>query len=297
MAFYQVPINALRDGQVKSISSLDIVPGDVVFLRDPIKIPFEGIILQGSALINECALTGESVPVVKKADRLDRLHANPGKIDKNAYVYEGTTIIQVSDKKRMTKYEPYRQNYGIPVCVVRTNFVTTKGQLIRIILFPREQENIFQRQAVKFLFFLFALAILTYVVVVIINYDYEETVDLVIKFIDLILIAVPPALPVSMTFGIIYAIEKLQKKSIFCISQNKVITGGMIEFACFDKTGTLTQDYMDFYCSVPAYQGKFHTQVVNNEEMSNYMIENVTKKPYYLPILNNMASNHSIIKI
>lgn len=45
---------------------------------------------------------------MKKADRLDRLYANPGKIDKNAYVYEGTTIIQVSDKKRMTKYEPYR---------------------------------------------------------------------------------------------------------------------------------------------------------------------------------------------
>lgn len=58
------------------------------------------------------------------------------------------------------------------MCVVRTNFVTTKGQLIRIILFPREQENIFQKQAVKFLFFLFMLAILTYVVVVIINYQY-----------------------------------------------------------------------------------------------------------------------------
>ena len=58
------------------------------------------------------------------------------------------------------------------MCVVRTNFVTTKGQLIRIILFPREQENIFQKQAVKFLFFLFVLAILTYVVVVIINYQY-----------------------------------------------------------------------------------------------------------------------------
>ena len=58
------------------------------------------------------------------------------------------------------------------MCVVRTNFVTTKGQLLRIILFPREQENIFQKQAVKFLFFLFMLAILTYVVVVIINYQY-----------------------------------------------------------------------------------------------------------------------------
>lgn len=87
MAYYEITVYALRDGQVKPISSLDVVPGDVIFLRDPIKIPFEGIILEGSALINECALTGESVPVVKKADRLDRVNSNPSKVDKNAFVY------------------------------------------------------------------------------------------------------------------------------------------------------------------------------------------------------------------
>lgn len=68
----------------------------------------------------------------------------------------------------------------------------------------------------------------------------------------------PPSLPVSMTFGIIYAVEKMRAKSIFCISQNKVITGGIIEFCCFDKTGTLTEDFMDFFCLVPASNGKFH---------------------------------------
>jgi P-type E1-E2 ATPase len=76
---------------------LDIVPGDIVFLKKPIKIPFEGVILEGSALINECALTGESVPVVKKADRLDKLAINPDAVDKSAFVFEGTTIIQVSN--------------------------------------------------------------------------------------------------------------------------------------------------------------------------------------------------------
>jgi len=45
MAFYEIQLNTLRDGVVKQISSLDIVPGDIVFLRKPIKIPFEGIIL------------------------------------------------------------------------------------------------------------------------------------------------------------------------------------------------------------------------------------------------------------
>lgn len=52
MAYYEVKVNVLRSGEVSEISSIDVVPGDVVFLKDSIKIPFEGIILEGSALIN-----------------------------------------------------------------------------------------------------------------------------------------------------------------------------------------------------------------------------------------------------
>lgn len=55
------------------------------------------------------------------------------------------------------------------------------------------------------------VAVSTYIILIVINWSVLEVSDIIIKFIDLILIAVPPALPVSMTFGIIYAIEKLQK--------------------------------------------------------------------------------------
>lgn len=33
-------VNVLRNGVVKKISSLEVVPGDIVFLRDPIKLSF-----------------------------------------------------------------------------------------------------------------------------------------------------------------------------------------------------------------------------------------------------------------
>jgi cation-transporting ATPase 13A2 len=52
MAFYTIPVNVLRNGNVVNISSYELVPGDVVFLKDPVKLPFEGIIMEGSALIN-----------------------------------------------------------------------------------------------------------------------------------------------------------------------------------------------------------------------------------------------------
>lgn len=100
-----------------------------------------------------------------------------------------------------------------------------------------------------------------------------------------------------MTFGIIYAIERLQEKNIFCIAQNKVISGGMIEFCCFDKTGTLTEDFMDFECIVPANETKFYPAVSNNQKNIDKMLEDLPKFPFFKHILANMASVNSIIKI
>lgn len=57
-----------------------------MFLNKQIRIPFDGVILEGNALINECALTGESVPIVKKADGVDK-YKNCHMLDKNAFVY------------------------------------------------------------------------------------------------------------------------------------------------------------------------------------------------------------------
>lgn len=50
--------------------------------------------------------------------------------------------------------------------MIRTNFVTMKGQLIRIISFPIEKTNIFERQSSYFLILLFVLAVSSYVVLI-----------------------------------------------------------------------------------------------------------------------------------
>ena len=40
------------------LSSDEIVPGDIVFINQPMKIPFDGFLLGGELLVNESALTG-----------------------------------------------------------------------------------------------------------------------------------------------------------------------------------------------------------------------------------------------
>ena len=55
------------------------------------------------------------------------------------------------------------------------------------------------------------------------------------KSLDLITIAIPPALPVAMTVGVAFAQSRLKKKRIFCINPSVINVCGVINVACFDK--------------------------------------------------------------
>lgn len=48
-----------------------------------------------------------------------------------------------------------------------------------------------------------------------------------------------------MSIGTSFAIRRLRKNDIFCISPNRVNVGGKVNLVCFDKTGTLTEEGLD----------------------------------------------------
>jgi hypothetical protein len=52
MAFYTTPMKVLRGKEVVECSSIDLVPGDIAFLKKSIKLPFDGVLLGGSVLMN-----------------------------------------------------------------------------------------------------------------------------------------------------------------------------------------------------------------------------------------------------
>ena len=62
------------------------------------------------------------------------------------------------------------------------------------------------------------------------------------RSLDLITITVPPALPAAMTCGTVFAISRLKKSKIFCISPPRVNLAGRVTTFAFDKTGTLTEE-------------------------------------------------------
>lgn len=58
MAYYTRDMHALRGREVRHMDSSEFVPGDIVFIKQSIKLPFDGVLLGGSVLMNESALTG-----------------------------------------------------------------------------------------------------------------------------------------------------------------------------------------------------------------------------------------------
>lgn len=74
-----------------------------------------------------------------------------------------------------------------------------------------------------------------------------DSTTMILRALDLITIVVPPALPATLSIGTSFAISRLKKVGIFCISPPRVNIGGKIDCMCFDKTGTLTEDGLDIH--------------------------------------------------
>lgn len=62
--------NILRDGEELTVPVEEVAKGDIFVVRPGESIPVDGRVLEGSGAINESALTGESIPVDKKAGDL-----------------------------------------------------------------------------------------------------------------------------------------------------------------------------------------------------------------------------------
>lgn len=65
---------------------------------------------------------------------------------------------------------------------------------------------------------------------------------IIVESLDLITIAVPPALPAAMTVGSFYAQKRLEQKNIYCISPRSITIAGSINCVCFDKVKSIYID-------------------------------------------------------
>lgn len=106
----------------------------------------------------------------------------------------------------------------VPVLVMRTGYTTNRGNLIRSILYPKPHSFTFFQESLKFVFILFCFSIIGYCVLINRFLETLTSEDMVVKFLDLFTITVPPTLPASLHIGVTYSVSRLKSKNIFCIS-------------------------------------------------------------------------------
>lgn len=231
-----------ENGEFSVVSSINLAPGDIIEVPgEDVAMPCDGILINGVSVMNECVLTGESTPVVKSdiKDSLPNYNFNieyDSSLTKH-FLYTGTKVIQ----KRGTKEDP-----KCLVLVARTGYSSEKGCMIRSIMIPDSDLGL-KSQSYKYIILMFVLTIIVYASI----YKFiSPDENYFLKFLDMITVGVPAALPACLNFGISFAIWRLKKLSITCIKREKVNKAGQVTSCVFDKTGTLTTDTLEKFGSV-----------------------------------------------
>ena len=270
-------VKVMRNRVCTEISSVDLVVGDLVEIAQQMTLPCDLCLISGGCIVEEGMLTGESVPVLKDSiPYLDDYIYDPDS-DKRHTLYEGTKVIQT-------------RNYSgtaVNAVVVRTNFLTAKGKLVRSIMYPKPTKFKLYEDAMKFLLFLASLTLVGFMICLprMIYLDFpKETIA--IRALDLVTITVPPALPACMAAGISFALHRLSKQKIFCIDQNRVNVAGRIEVMVFDKTGTLTEDGMNLLGVQSMRDGTLQEISIKPKVFGQNMIECMATC-HSLAIINN----------
>ena len=243
MSKYSCRVNILRkdpetnEPVFKEKSSKDLVPGDIFELQEEgLAMPCDCLLIQGTVIINEAMLTGESTPIIKSQIPKIKDHFDY-KADKKYFLFAGTKIIQKRshDKKKLL---------GL---VTEIGFSTIKGNLIRSILYPKKMDEKFEKDSYKYIAFMSCLCVAGFAVSIPFLLQTQGWLEILKKSLDLITTAVPPSLPACLGIGISYSINRLKKQNIYCIARDRVNSAGKIDILCFDKTGTLTEDHLDIY--------------------------------------------------
>ncbi|CUM67050.1 uncharacterized protein PRCAT00004739001 [Priceomyces carsonii] len=250
MGIKPYPIYAHRNGKWEQVQTNELLPSDLVSItrtHEELAIPCDLILVDGSAIVNEAMLTGESTPLLKESIKLrpkDDIVQAEG-FDKNSILHGGTNVMQVTKPTNPTV--SLAPDEGALAVVTKTGFETSQGSLVRTMIFSSEKVSVDNKEAFFFIFFLliFAIAASWYVWVEGTRMGRIQS-KLILDCIIVITSVVPPELPMELTMAVNSSLSALVKFHVFCTEPFRIPLAGRIDACCFDKTGTLTAEDLVF---------------------------------------------------
>ncbi|MGF2142541.1 heavy metal translocating P-type ATPase [Vagococcus fluvialis] len=202
----------IRDGVETEISVNDVVLGDVIVVKPGDKIPVDGVIVSGTSAVDESMLTGESIPIEKKAG--DKVIG--ASINKNgSFQFEATKVGKDTTLSQIIKLVEDAQGSKAPIAQLADK---VSGVFVPIVI---------------------VLAILSGVAWYFLGQ--ESWIFALTITISVLVIACPCALGLATPTAIMVGTGKGAENGVLIKSGDALETTHKIETIVFDKTGTITE--------------------------------------------------------
>ncbi len=217
----------VRDGQARTVTSDELVPGDLVMVEAGDKVPADLRLLEHAELqVDESALTGESVPVVKDEVVLP---AATVVADRRNMLYSGTLVTHGTGS----------------AIVVATGAQTELGEIHRLVGDADVLATPLTRKLAWFskvlTVVILALAVVTFVIGV---WRGENATEMFTAAVALAVGAIPEGLPAAVTITLAIGVSRMARQRAVIRRLPAVETLGSTTVICTDKTGTLTENQM-----------------------------------------------------
>ena len=230
-----------RNSKIITIDSKDLVPGDIIILETGALVPADCYLYEAYNLkVEESALTGETVPVLKEA---------------NIKLKEK---IAIGDIKNMVFSSTIITNGHAEAIVVDTGMNTKVGKIADMIISDSAPSTPLQKRLsnVGKILGIFSLGI-CFLIFIIGSFKGISIFEMFMTSVGLAVAAIPEGLPAIVTIMLSIGVTKMARKNAIIRKLPAVETLGSSRVICSDKTGTLTQNKMQI---VKVYDAKGRTQ-------------------------------------
>ncbi len=217
----------IREGVEKEINTADIVPGDIIVLREGDRIPADGRILEAYELeIDESSLTGESIPVEKSVEIVDKKGTSESKEN---MAYMGTSVVK-----------------GKGLMVATSTGINTKfGKIALLVKETEEEKTPLQVKLANFSkffsIFIFLIIVVIFSIGILRNHN---PVEMFTTSVAIAVAAIPEGLLVAVTVILAIGMRRILKSGSLVRKLIAAETLGSTTVICTDKTGTLTRGKM-----------------------------------------------------
>lgn len=225
----------MRDGKPVEIATSSIVPGDVLILKNGVKVSADARVVEAHGLeADESQLTGESMGVVKTSDPIAE---TSGLNDRTNMVHMGSVILK---------------GKGLAM-VVNTGMDTELGRIAGLTQEAREPKTPLQKamkQLSKNLIWIaVAFSVLIPVFGVLRGMPLQE---MILTGLSLAFATIPEEMPIIVTMLLGLGAINLSKRNVLIRRTKAAETLGSVTVVATDKTGTLTENKM----SIEKWQAK-----------------------------------------